>query len=46
MADRVLVIEPVTGTILSVDSESPQAKSWKRAEPERTPARKPAKKEA
>ena len=42
MADVVKVVEPVTGTVVSVLAGSVQAKQWKRADAPKRPARKPA----
>lgn len=40
MADVVKVVEPVTGTVVSVSADSVQAKQWKRADAPKRPARK------
>lgn len=42
MAEVVKVVEPVTGTVVSVSAGSIQAKQWKRADAPKRPARKSA----
>lgn len=46
MAEVVQVVEPVTGTVVSVTADSVQAKQWKRAGAAKRPARKQAAKPA
>lgn len=42
MADVVKVVEPVTGTVVTVSAGSIQAEQWKRADAPKRPARKQA----
>lgn len=42
MADVVKVVEPVTGTVVTVSAGSVQAEQWKRVDASKRPARKQA----